>query len=208
MMDYNKIKRKIKIRYFQIKHKKRIKEASLKLGRINNIVKICFDRKIYIQDHEIFFKELKENNQELWDQMKRIDKHAYLIEEYMKHVNRQISANRNKKIKYILDRLPNILECTMNRRNIIKEKLPKYCTACNSELFFDHDSFSSSNSHYQVWLACDKCGVFNYHCFDENMNLCHKYPWEIDGKSLEQIKDAESKLYLSEYDKDKERGLN
>lgn len=71
-----------------------------------------------------------------------------------------------------------ILSETMRRNEISKEKLPKYCSDCNTELSFDNSSFSSQTKHTQIYLHCKKCKINWYFCFDENMNECDKLLWE------------------------------
>jgi len=65
-----------------------------------------------------------------------------------------------------------ILSETMRRHETSKEKLPKYCPDCNTELSFDNSSFSSQTKHTQIYLHCKKCNLNRYFCFDENMNEC------------------------------------
>lgn len=60
----------------------------------------------------------------------------------------------------------------------MRQKLPKYCTTCKTELRFDNSSYSSINEHTQIYLTCKKFEGNILFCFDENMNECDKLPWE------------------------------
>lgn len=84
----------------------------------------------------------------------------------------------NKIFKTLITHTPNILKEEIRRQEIMNVKLPKECPDCQTKLIFDHSSFSSIDKHTQVWLSCNKCNINWYYCFDENMSLCDRLPWE------------------------------